>query len=147
MLHTIAVSEVGTQKPSNPCPTPLPPSEDSSLLTAAHRLVTYGSLGPGRPNHHRLSHIEGTWTQGTVRGRLVQRGWGAAMGYPALVLDKAGPELDVWILEAKEMKHEWAWLDELEGEEYGRVTVPVYTAGGIVMAQIYALAGNLAPDS
>jgi gamma-glutamylcyclotransferase (GGCT)/AIG2-like uncharacterized protein YtfP len=132
-VNTHTVSNTDTTSQSYP---------DNFSFTPEHRLVTYGSLGPDRPNHYRLSHIEGTWTQGTVRGNLVQFGWGAAMGYPALVLDEAGPTLDVWVLEAKEMEREWAWLDELEGEEYARVTVPVSTAGGVVIAQIYALSGD-----
>jgi len=54
---------------------------------ARHRLATYGSLAPGRRNHHQLDGLAGRWFRGYVRGTLVDAGWGAGLGYPALVLD------------------------------------------------------------
>jgi gamma-glutamylcyclotransferase (GGCT)/AIG2-like uncharacterized protein YtfP len=50
------------------------------------RLFAYGSLAPGRPDGHVLADVAGTWEPATLRGDLVQDGWGAARGYPALVL-------------------------------------------------------------
>ena len=57
---------------------------------ALERLATYGTLAPGRPNHHQLDGLEGRWLKGHVNGMLVEAGWGASLGYPALVLDPAG---------------------------------------------------------
>ena len=59
---------------------------------ANRRLATYGTLGPGRPNHHHLADLGGRWLRGSVRGRLVAEGWGAAMGFHALVLDAGDGE-------------------------------------------------------
>jgi len=59
-----------------------------------HRLATYGPLAPGRVNHHQLALLSGTWTTGTIRGRLIETGWGAALGYPALVLDEDGEAIE-----------------------------------------------------
>ena len=59
-------------------------------MSLDHHLATYGSLAPGRPNHRQLSDLRGEWSIGTVRGKLVDKGWGAALGYPALVLDADG---------------------------------------------------------
>jgi hypothetical protein len=42
--------------------------------TALHRLATYGTLGPGRPNHHQLDGFEGRWLAGQVNGMLVDAG-------------------------------------------------------------------------
>ena len=53
---------------------------------ALERLATYGSLAPGRPNHHQLDGLEGRWSKGHVDGLLVDAGWGASLGYPALFL-------------------------------------------------------------
>ena len=44
-------------------------------------LAVYGSLAPGRPNAHQLAALDGRWLPGTVRGRLVDSGWGVALGY------------------------------------------------------------------
>ena len=57
---------------------------------ADSRLATYGTLAPGRVNHHELAGLKGVWQQGTVRGKLVAAGWGATLGYPALILDPQG---------------------------------------------------------
>jgi hypothetical protein len=65
-----------------------------------HRLATYGSLAPGRPNHHHLDGLDGRWFQGHVRGRLIEAGWGSALGYPALILDPAGSAVEVYIFES-----------------------------------------------
>ena len=35
------------------------------------RLATYGTLGPGRPNHHQLVPLGGTWATGTVHGLVL----------------------------------------------------------------------------
>ena len=49
------------------------------------RLFVYGTLAPGRPNAHVLADVPGTWESATVRGTLVQDGWGAAAGYPGIL--------------------------------------------------------------
>jgi hypothetical protein len=60
---------------------------DAVAGDAGHRRATYGSLAPGRPNHQQLDGLGGRWFRGHVRGTLVNAGWGAGLGYPALVLD------------------------------------------------------------
>ncbi len=47
-------------------------------------LVVYGTLAPGRPNHHVVADIAGRWFTGWVEGDLHDHGWGAADGYPAM---------------------------------------------------------------
>ena len=46
------------------------------------RLFVYGTLAPGRSNAHMLSHIAGSWQKASIRGRLVQEGWGASRASP-----------------------------------------------------------------
>jgi hypothetical protein len=69
-------------------------------MDADHRLATYGSLAPGRPNHHPVAALRGRWIAGAVHGRLLEAGWGASLGYRAMVLDPAGPAIDVRVLES-----------------------------------------------
>jgi len=104
-----------------------------------HRLATYGSLGPGRPNHHQLSDLPGRWIAGYVRGTLVQDGWGAAMGYPGIVLDPDGPEVAVELFESDALADHWDRLDAFEGDGYARVSVDVATTEGTLQASIYVL--------
>lgn len=113
------------------------------------RLAVYGTLAPGRPNHGQLEHFGGRWFPGVVRGRLRHAGWGAALGFPGLVLDDEGDVIEVQILESEHLRTEWSRLDEFEGPGYRRVVVSAITADGSVSAHIYVLAdeGALSPAS
>jgi hypothetical protein len=53
-----------------------------ALFGTGHTLAVYGTLAPGRPNHHVLAPLGGGWTDGTIEGDLIPLGWGAALGYP-----------------------------------------------------------------
>src|SRR3954452_4134474 len=48
------------------------------------RLAIYGTLAPGRVNHHQISALAGKWQRGTVRGQLFSSGWGVALGFPGV---------------------------------------------------------------
>jgi len=63
------------------------------------RLAIYGTLAPGRVNHHQISALTGKWQRGTVKGKLMSSGWGAAVGFPGLILDPLGPSVDVHLFE------------------------------------------------
>jgi gamma-glutamylcyclotransferase (GGCT)/AIG2-like uncharacterized protein YtfP len=106
------------------------------------RLATYGTLAPGRVNHHQLSELKGTWRQGTVRGWLRAAGWAATLGYPALILDARGPLVDVHLFDSLELPEHWSRLDEFEGAEYQRVVTQVHTSDGDVPAWIYVMASG-----
>ncbi|MEO1057737.1 MAG: gamma-glutamylcyclotransferase family protein [Actinomycetota bacterium] len=107
---------------------------------ADHRLATYGSLAPGRSNHHVVADLTGEWLHGTVRGNLRHDGWGADLGFPGIVLDPHGPLVEVQVLESRDLPARWNQLDEFEGPGYRRVVTVVSTDRGDVHAQIYALA-------
>jgi gamma-glutamylcyclotransferase (GGCT)/AIG2-like uncharacterized protein YtfP len=64
-------------------------------MSIDERLATYGTLAPGRVNHHHLADLTGRWILGSVTGHLVQRGWGATLGYPALIPAPDGTEVEV----------------------------------------------------
>ncbi len=107
---------------------------------AEHRLAVYGSLAPGRSNHHQLSGLRGTWAQGRVRGRLLDQGWSAAQGYPALILDPEGSDVAVQVFTSADLPAHWVRLDAFEGEGYRRVTTKVETDDGVTEACVYVLA-------
>jgi gamma-glutamylcyclotransferase (GGCT)/AIG2-like uncharacterized protein YtfP len=103
------------------------------------RLAIYGTLAPGRVNHHQISALAGKWQRGTVRGKLFLSGWGAALGFPGLILDPLGPSVDVDLFESAELPEHWNRLDEFEGSGYKRVVATVNTEGGERSAWIYVL--------
>lgn len=110
------------------------------MTTPEQRLAVYGTLAPGRANAHALAGLKGVWRDGAVRGRLLQAGWGAAQGFPGIVLDPAGDRVPVRLFESADLPAHWARLDAFEGAEYTRRIVSVETADGVVDASIYTLA-------
>jgi gamma-glutamylcyclotransferase (GGCT)/AIG2-like uncharacterized protein YtfP len=112
---------------------------ESASDAALQRLATYGSLAPGRPNHHQLAGLDGHWSRGKVYGTLVDGGWGAGLGYPALILDPEGSAIDVHVFESVDLQAQWPRLDEFEGPGYQRVVTTVRTQAGDVDASIYVL--------
>jgi len=104
-----------------------------------HRLAVYGSLAPGKSNHHQLDGLGGEWQPGMVRGHLVSSGWGAAQGYPGLRPDPLGPEVMVQLFTSEDLPAHWARLDAFEGDEYQRVLVDVDLGTYAVRANLYAL--------
>ena len=104
------------------------------------RLAVYGTLRPGRVNHHQISALAGKWARGTVHGKLFSSGWGSALGFPGLILDPQGPAVDVDLFESTDLPEHWARLDEFEGSGYHRVVTTVSTDEGERKAWIYVLA-------
>jgi gamma-glutamylcyclotransferase (GGCT)/AIG2-like uncharacterized protein YtfP len=113
--------------------------------TPDHRLAVYGTLAPGRPNHHQLAQLDGRWRPGAVRGQRVVAGWAAALGFPGLVLDALGEPVEVQLFESPDLPDHWPRLDAFEGAGYRRVIARIDTADGEVDAWIYVLAEDTAP--
>jgi gamma-glutamylcyclotransferase (GGCT)/AIG2-like uncharacterized protein YtfP len=97
-----------------------------------HRLFVYGTLAPGRPNAHVLADVPGTWEPATVRGELLPEGWGAALGYPVIILSEDGPEVAGFVFSSVELAQHWERLDAFEGEGYERVLTMAGLASGDV---------------
>lgn len=104
------------------------------------RLYVYGTLAPGRSNHHLLADLPGTWQPAMVRGWLHEESWGAAAGYPGIVLADDGETVAGFVFTSPNLSARWAALDEFEGEGYERVPVTAKLEdGSSVEAWIYAL--------
>ena len=107
------------------------------------RLFVYGTLAPGRPNAHILADVPGQWQPATVTGRLLPMGWGAAAGYPGIILDEAGPAIEGFLFTSERLVDQWPRLDELESEEYERVlTTALLSDGTVLDAYIYRLSAE-----
>ena len=104
------------------------------------RLFVYGTLAPGRPNEHVLAVVPGEWEPASVTGTLHPEGWGAAAGYPGIVLDDHGGEVRGFLFSSDSLAEHWARLDEFESEGYERVLTSVKRKDGtVVEAYIYRL--------
>lgn len=110
---------------------------------AMQRLFVYGTLAPGRPNEHVLADVPGEWERASVTGRLIPEGWGAASGFPGIVLDEHGTEVEGFVFRAQSLAEHWARLDEFEGPGYERVvTTAKLKDGRTVEASVYKLTEN-----
>jgi gamma-glutamylcyclotransferase (GGCT)/AIG2-like uncharacterized protein YtfP len=104
------------------------------------RLFIYGTLAPGRANHKVMKGISGTWETATLKGNLLQEGWGVEMGCPGIVPSEDGEEVEGFVFSSENLEDHWAMLDEFEGEGYERVLVTVCVDGERnVEAFVYAL--------
>lgn len=105
-----------------------------------HYLFVYGTLAPGRANEHILADIVGEWTEASVRGTLYEEGWGAAQGYPGMVLDNSESIVEGFVFASIDLPDHWARLDAFEGSEYKRVTTDVkLISNDSVTAHVYVL--------
>ena len=112
----------------------------SQLFGANERLAVYGSLIPGKENHHIVEPISGVWSTGYVQGDFYDRGWGAGIGYPAVSWRAGGPSVPVYILTASGLSEHWSRLDDFEGSDYRRILVPVFSdTGTLIVCNLYEL--------
>jgi gamma-glutamylcyclotransferase (GGCT)/AIG2-like uncharacterized protein YtfP len=123
-------------------------------LFSIHRtLAVYGSLAPGRPNHHVVVPLGGTWTHGVVEGDLFAEGWGATLGYNAFRPRVGGTAVAVQVFTSPALVSAWPALDDFEGADYRRILVPVYATGDEedrvfqTVANIYVAAGDAPTDA
>ena len=109
-----------------------------TLFKASNHLAIYGSLAPGKVNHHVIADIKGQWLEGNVRGRLHENGWGSGLGFPGIIWDPDGSKVKVYLFLSKHLPENWKRLDHFEGDGYKRILVPIHNEGGIIaVANIY----------
>jgi gamma-glutamylcyclotransferase (GGCT)/AIG2-like uncharacterized protein YtfP len=96
------------------------------------RLIVYGSLAPGEANHFLLASLTGEWYRCRIRGHM-----GHYRGFKSFRFDPQGPEHPAWLLESAELPRVISDLDDFEGEEYERITIPAQVNDRRIMAQVY----------
>ncbi len=108
-------------------------------------LFVYGTLCPGRSNAHILDAIGGEWLQGFVTGTFYETSWGAAAGFPGIVLSKDGPRVNGYLFISDRLETHWPMLDAFE-DGYDRVSV-TFTAldGQSSNAWVYQLQPESVP--
>eukprot|EP01029_Cantina_marsupialis_P027266 TRINITY_DN75741_c0_g1_i2.p1 TRINITY_DN75741_c0_g1~~TRINITY_DN75741_c0_g1_i2.p1 ORF type:complete len:118 (-),score=26.96 TRINITY_DN75741_c0_g1_i2:63-416(-) len=88
-------------------------------------LFVYGTLMPNCPNGHVLEEIIGKFVPATVKGKLIDAGWSASMGYPGIKLDEDGDTVHGYLFYSSNLINHWDYLDEFEGGEFVRTPVTV----------------------
>jgi len=136
----IRINILKTRRTPDPLAQELLEGAVEALFSVSRHLIVYGSLAPGGPNHGLLSEVEGEWRKGWVTGELLERGWSAAMSYPALRWCPEGSEIPAFMFRSDALPELWGRLDQFEGLEYRRIWVPFWTADGEVrVGNIYAM--------
>ncbi len=74
-----------------------------TLFKASNHLAIYGSLAPGKINHHVIKGIKGQWSEGYVRGKLYEDGWGSNLGFPGIIWNPDGSEVNVHLFVSKHL--------------------------------------------
>ncbi|MEM7561619.1 MAG: gamma-glutamylcyclotransferase family protein [Pseudomonadota bacterium] len=104
------------------------------------KLFVYGTLAPGRPNHDVMEKIPGHWEAATLKGELLNEGWGAEQGCPGIVPSDTGEEVEGFVFSSEHLAEHWSMLDDYEGSGYKRVPVIVKMSNGeTTEAYVYAL--------
>ena len=102
-------------------------------------LFVYGTLRPGQSNAFILEKIGGEWQAGTIHGTFFESGWGAATGFPGVVLDPQGAAIEGFLFFSGSLQDHWQMLDDFE-EGYDRVLTDVTTPDGQkISAWVYQL--------
>jgi len=109
----------------------------AALFGASERLIVYGSLAPGRANHHHVAELAGDWTSGWITGDRVPIGWGTALGHAAVRFRAGGERIPAWVLRSAELPTAWDRLDAFEGAAYQRLLAPFETEAGVVAVGYY----------
>jgi len=103
----------------------------------AHALLVYGTLAPGRENHHLLSGLAGTWSEVTIEGEI-----GDWLGYPMFRWSEGGAANPAWLLRSAELPAHYERLDRFETDAYARRVIPYSSPAGDGVAQCYVAAGD-----
>jgi gamma-glutamylcyclotransferase (GGCT)/AIG2-like uncharacterized protein YtfP len=140
----IRLNNLRTRKPPDPIALDLLEGALEALFSASTHLIAYGTLAPGAPNHGLLNGLNGEWRKGWVTGELLERGWSAAMSYPALRWCPEGPDIPASLLVSPDLPRHWRRLDEFEGLEYSRILAPFWTEdGSVLVGNVYAMECDL----
>ena len=95
---------------------------DLLLDRPSQKLVVYGTLAPGQPNHAVVESLHGSWLPCTIEATVATHG-----GLPVLEWKpRSGtPAISAMILDSPELNGQWARIDAFEGSGYRRELVTV----------------------
>lgn len=93
---------------------------DLLLASPSSRLLAYGTLAPGQPNHVLVESLDGEWSRCSVEASIEERA-----GLPVLSWQPgSGAVVEAVFLESRELAANWQRLDAFEGSRYRRRLLP-----------------------
>ena len=85
-------------------------------------LFVYGTLMPNCPNGYVLENIVGKFIPATVKGKLIDAGWSAGMGYPGIRLDEGEDTIHGYLFYSANLINHWENLDEFRQSAIKEIT-------------------------
>ena len=115
------------------------------LFKPSRKLAIYGTLAPGKVNHHQIADLGGDWCDAALRGETRPILEGAHKGLPGLRLDLAASPVPVKLLQSAKLPAAWARLDAFEGPEIQRLLAMFEQDGELLgVANVYAVRSVMA---
>jgi len=108
---------------------------DMLLGQPSKRLISYGTLAPGQPNHSLVSDLKGEWEECVIRGTMNQKG-----ELLRFLWNPTGPEQTASLFTSNDLPSNWHRIDQFEGAEYRRQLVLAKTQDGISVGYAYVTA-------
>ena len=96
------------------------------------RLVIYGTLAPGKPNHNVIADLGGEYHDCAVHGRISE-----VDGFPHFTWAPSDAGLGALLFSSKQLPGKWDELDRFEGDGYKRRLIPATVDSGLSIASIY----------
>ena len=96
------------------------------------RLVIYGTLAPGKPNHNVIEDLSGEYRDCAVHGRISE-----VDGFPHFTWAPSDAGLEALLFSSKQLPGKWDELDRFEGDGYKRRLIPATIDSGLSIASIY----------
>ncbi len=97
-----------------------------------HKLITYGTLAPGMPNHYIISDLQGNWEKCWINGYIDD-----VHGLPVFHWDTSRPLIEMQLFVSPGLSKKWSLIDKFEGSSYKRRLITAKTNTGITVAYIY----------
>ena len=106
------------------------------------RLVIYGTLAPGKPNHNVIEDLSGVYCGCSVHGRISE-----VDGLPYFTWAPSEASLAAQLFSSRQLPDKWDDLDRFEGDGYKRRLIPATVDDGLTVASIYmSTAGDRWPS-
>jgi gamma-glutamylcyclotransferase (GGCT)/AIG2-like uncharacterized protein YtfP len=96
------------------------------------RLVIYGTLAPGKPNHNVIEDLSGDYRDCSVHGRISE-----VDGLPYFTWAPSEASLEAQLFSSRQLPDKWDDLDQFEGDGYKRRLIPATVGDGLTVASIY----------
>ena len=110
---------------------------DYLLDCPRNKLVAYGTLAPGEPNHRVISDLPGVWESCTLHGSVT-----LPDHLPVFSWNPLEPAVEARLFVSQHLSEAWPRIDQFEGAAYKRRLIPVNTSEGVTVASIYLSANQ-----